>query len=73
MSLNDFIILFKAGIFRSREPAVHYIFFVIANIVKQSVQHCTIAMTKKDAATIRARVFNIQTEQHYVLPFIFAE
>gem|GEM_PF-3152013 len=37
-------------------PAIHYIFFVIANEVKQSLEFFT-AITKKDAATIGARDF----------------
>ncbi|WP_312083666.1 hypothetical protein [Epilithonimonas hominis] len=40
-------------IFRSREPAFRYIFFVIANEVKQSVELIS-AMSKKDAAAKRS-------------------
>ena len=47
-------------VFRSREPAFHCIFFVIANKVKQPVGKFGRAMSKKDAVSIRAKGFGIQ-------------
>ena len=37
-------------------PAFRYIFFVIANIVKESAEMFAIAITKKDATAIGARI-----------------